>query len=65
MESIGIMAENLDRALTEMSLEEDEEPYVLPDRPEYYSTERNSLSLIGRLLNPQKMTDLILDMPRK
>lgn len=61
------MAENLDRALTEMSLEEDEKPYVLPDRPEYYSTERNSLSLTGRLLNPQcqKMTDLILDMPRK
>ena len=48
-------------------MEEDDEPYVLPDRPEYYSTERNYLSLIGRLLNPrcQKMTDLILDMPRK
>lgn len=58
-------ASDFDKALLEMTLEEDEEPYVLPDKPEYYSTERNSLSLIGRLLNPQcqKMSDLILDMP--
>lgn len=63
----SIMAGALDKALLEMSLEEDDEPYVLPDRPEYYSTERNSMSLIGRLLNPQckKMSDLILEMPRK
>lgn len=60
-------ASDFDKALLEMTLEEDEEPYVLPDKPEYYSTERNSLSLIGRLLNPQcqKMSDLILDMPGK
>ncbi|KAG2315720.1 hypothetical protein Bca52824_018842 [Brassica carinata] len=61
------MASNLDKALLDLSLEEDDEPYVLPDKPEYFSTERNSLSLIGRLLNPQcqKMSDLILEMPRK
>ncbi|XP_013607906.1 uncharacterized protein LOC106368112 [Brassica napus] len=61
------MSGALDKALLEMSLEENDEPYVLPDRPEYYSTERNSMSLIGRLLNPQcqKMSDLILEMPRK
>ncbi|XP_013633078.1 PREDICTED: uncharacterized protein LOC106338711 [Brassica oleracea var. oleracea] len=57
----------LDKALLDLSLEEDDEPYVMPDRPEYYATDRNSMSLIGRLLNPQcqKMSDLILDMPRK
>ncbi|XP_018488169.1 uncharacterized protein LOC108858796 [Raphanus sativus] len=61
------MTANLDKALLDMSLEEDDEPYVLPDRPEYFSTERNSCSLIGRLLNPQcqKMENLILEMPRK
>ncbi|XP_048615845.1 uncharacterized protein LOC125588510 [Brassica napus] len=47
--------------------EEDEEPFIMPDLPEYYSTARNCLSLVGRLLNPsqQKMSDLIKDMPRK
>ena len=57
----------LDKALLDLSLEEDDEPCVMPDRPEYYATERNSMSFIGRLLNPQcqKMSDLILDMPRK
>ena len=50
-----------------MSLEEEEEPFVLPDNPEYYSTGRNSLSLVGRILNPQcqAMYDVILDMPHK
>lgn len=52
-----------------MSLEEEEEdtPFVMPDLPEYRSTERNKRSLIGRLLNPacQKMPKLILEMPRK
>ncbi|XP_013613525.1 PREDICTED: uncharacterized protein LOC106319692 [Brassica oleracea var. oleracea] len=61
------MSENLDKALKHLSIEEEDEPFVLPDRPEFYATERNSMSLIGRLLNPhcQKMGDLILDMPRK
>ncbi|XP_048605831.1 uncharacterized protein LOC125583238 [Brassica napus] len=61
------MSEILDKALKHLSIEEEDEPFVLPDRPEFYATERNSMSLIGRLLNPhcQKMGDLILDMPRK
>ncbi|XP_018472293.2 uncharacterized protein LOC108843561 [Raphanus sativus] len=61
------MSNQLDKALKHMTLEEEEEPFVLPDRPEFFATERNSLSLIGRLLNPhcQRMSDLIMDMPRK
>ena len=64
---ILIMEPSLDKAMLGMTLEEDEEPYTIPDRPEFYSTERNILSLVGRLLNPhcQGMKDLILDMPRK
>lgn len=55
------------KALKHLSIEEEDEPFVLPDRPEFYATERNSLSIIGRLLNPQcqRMSDLILEMPRK
>lgn len=61
------MEPSLNKAMLGMTLEEDEEPYTIPDRPEFYSTERNVLSLVGRFLNPQcqDMTDLILDMPRK
>ncbi|XP_013632483.1 PREDICTED: uncharacterized protein LOC106337932 [Brassica oleracea var. oleracea] len=61
------MASQLNKALLNMSLEEEEEPFVLPDNPEYYSTGRNSLSLVGRILNPQcqAMYDVILDMPHK
>ncbi|XP_018473650.1 uncharacterized protein LOC108844859 [Raphanus sativus] len=62
------MSSQLDKALLHLSLEEeDDEPFVLPDTPEYCSAGRNALSLVGRLLNPscQKMSDLILDMPRK
>ncbi|XP_018464671.1 uncharacterized protein LOC108835952 [Raphanus sativus] len=61
------MASQLNKALQFLSIEEEEEPCVLPDRPEFYATERNELSLVGRLLNPkvQRMADLILDIPRK
>ncbi|XP_018473647.2 uncharacterized protein LOC108844853 [Raphanus sativus] len=62
------MSSQLDKALLDLSLEEEEDvPFLLPDTPEYCSAGRNSLSLVGRLLNPsyQKMSDLILDMPRK
>lgn len=57
----------MDKALMAMSLEEEDEPFNLPDLPEFSSVERNYLSLIGRILNPdcQKMRSLILDMPRK
>lgn len=50
-----------------MSLEEKDEPFDLPDLPEFSSKETNSMSLIGRLLNPesQNVSSLVLDMPRK
>lgn len=52
-----------------MSLQEEEEdqPFDMPDLPEFSSCERNALSLVGRLLNPdcQEMKRLIRDMPRK
>ncbi|XP_024009126.1 uncharacterized protein LOC112084158 [Eutrema salsugineum] len=61
------MSLSIDRALMAMSLEEEDIPFDLPDDPDYSSCERNEFSVIGRLLNPdcQKMSDLILDMPRK
>ncbi|XP_013730239.2 uncharacterized protein LOC106433945 [Brassica napus] len=58
----------MDNALLALSLKDDDDtPYNLPDLPQYYATERNACSLIGRLLNPehQNIADLILDMPRK
>lgn len=50
-----------------MKIHEVDEPFDLPDDPEYSSMEENRLSLIGRVLNPdrQNISDLVLDMPRK
>lgn len=50
-----------------MTIDEDDEPIIMPDFPEFKSTERNGMSVIGRLLNPdwQKILSLILDLPRK
>ncbi|KAL9299524.1 hypothetical protein AtNW77_Chr2g0232861 [Arabidopsis thaliana] len=61
------MSSAMDRALMEMSLEEKEEPFEMPDLPEYLSSERNKFSLIGRVLNPacQPMKNLLRNMPRK
>ncbi|XP_018474042.1 uncharacterized protein LOC108845310 [Raphanus sativus] len=61
------MSAAMDKALMAMSLEEEDEPFDLPDLPDYCSHDTNKLSLIGRILNPmyQKMSSLILDMPRK
>lgn len=62
------MSSEMDKAMLAMSLTDDDDaPYNLPDLPQYYATERNSNSLIGRLLNPthQNMAKLILEMPRK
>ncbi|WZZ53463.1 hypothetical protein YC2023_053570 [Brassica napus] len=61
------MDPSLDKALLGMTLEEGEEPFVIPDLPEYYSIERNAVSLVGRLLNPQcqNISEVILEMPRK
>ncbi|KAL1198648.1 hypothetical protein V5N11_027551 [Cardamine amara subsp. amara] len=61
------MTSSLDKKLLELSLEEEDEPFDLPDLPEYSSSENNTMSLMGRLLNPEcrKMANLISDMPRK
>ncbi|KAG2314819.1 hypothetical protein Bca4012_065633 [Brassica carinata] len=61
------MSSALDKALLAMSLEEEEIPFDLPDLPQYSSCQNNSISLIGRILNPdcQKVSNLIRDMPRK
>ncbi|XP_023638859.1 uncharacterized protein At4g02000-like [Capsella rubella] len=55
----------LDKALQEMSLEEDT-PIVLQNLPEFSSCVRNKCSIIGKLLCPenQKMSNLIHEMPR-
>ncbi|KAL9308332.1 hypothetical protein AtEden1_Chr1g0038841 [Arabidopsis thaliana] len=63
------MSSAMDKAMLAMSLQEEEEdqPFDMPDLPEFSSCERNALSLVGRLLNPdcQEMKRLIRDMPRK
>lgn len=61
------MSSAIDRALMAMSLEEDDEPFDMPDLPEFCSSEKNVMSIMGRILNPdcQKIENLILDMPRK
>lgn len=47
--------------------EEEEVPFEMPDLPQLYSNDENILSVIGRVLNPekQKVTSLIQDLPRK
>lgn len=45
------MSSGLDRVLMAMSIENVDEPFDLPDLPEYCSSEENRLSLIGRILN--------------
>ncbi|KAJ4917216.1 hypothetical protein Rs2_02766 [Raphanus sativus] len=59
------MAENLHSAIQAMSLRDDD-PIDLPDDPCFNVFEGNSLSLLGRLLNPlrQPMDKMIEDMPR-
>lgn len=61
------MSAAMDLALMAMSLEEEDAPFDMPDLPQFKSSDSNSRSLIGRLLNPacQDMAKLILDMPRK
>lgn len=62
------MSSAMDKALMTMSLEDDDDvPFVMPNLPEYCSSERNRRSLIGRFLNPdcQKMSEFIFQMPRK
>ncbi|KAL0742547.1 hypothetical protein Bca4012_084060 [Brassica carinata] len=63
------MSVAMDRALMALSLEDEEEeiPFTMPDLPGFSSAEENALSIMGRALNPecQKMSGLILTMPRK
>lgn len=57
----------MDKVLMALSLDEKEVPFAMPDLPEFSSAEENKLSLMGRLLNPdrQKIPNLIRRMPRK
>ena len=58
----------MDRAMLSLSLKDDDDsPFSFPDLPQYYASERNACSIIGRLLNPelQRMSKLIHDLPRK
>lgn len=57
------MDENLNAAIKAMSLEEDE-PITLPYDPRFKVFDENSISLLGRLLNPdcQLMARMIEDM---
>lgn len=49
------------------SLDEVDLPFDMPDLPQFSCCEKNSLSLIGRLLNPdhQSISSLIMNMPHK
>lgn len=57
----------MDKALMALSLEEEDVPFAMPEFPGFSSAEENKLSLMGRLLNPnrKKMSSLIMKMPRK
>lgn len=48
------MSFDMDKALLALSLKDDEDiPFNLPDLPQFYASERNACSLIGRILNPE------------
>lgn len=57
----------MDKALMALSLDEEDVPFAMPELPGFSSAEENKLSLMGRLLNPdrQKMSTVIMKMPRK
>ncbi|XP_013594457.1 PREDICTED: uncharacterized protein LOC106302505 [Brassica oleracea var. oleracea] len=59
------MSKELFSAMKSMTLEDDE-PITLPDEPRFRVFDENSLSLLGRLLNPdcQSMSRMIEDMPK-
>ncbi|XP_013694079.2 uncharacterized protein LOC106398024 [Brassica napus] len=62
--SAANMADFLHKAIGAMS-QDDEEPLVLPDSPQYRVFDENETSLLGRLLNPdcQSMEKMIDYMP--
>lgn len=45
---------NIDKVFESMSLEEEEVPFNLPDFPQFSAIERNKMSIMGRVLNPEK-----------
>lgn len=61
------MSAAMDKALMAMSLEDEDVPFIMPELPQFSSCERNILSLIGRILNPdcQTVSGVIHSMPRK
>lgn len=61
------MSHAMDKAMMALSLDDEDEPFNLPDLPQFRSCERNSRSLIGRILNSdcQTMSKVIHEMPRK
>ncbi|KAL0694839.1 hypothetical protein Bca4012_062019 [Brassica carinata] len=60
-----IMADMLHKSLKSMKIDDDEEPLTLPDSPRFRVFDGNSISLLGRLLNPdcQSMEKMIDYMP--
>lgn len=59
------MAEDLLKDMKAMTIEEDK-PLVLFNHQKYCSSEKNVMSIMGRMLNPEKhnMKSLIWDLPR-
>lgn len=59
------IVDSLHQSLKSMSIEEDEVPLTLPDSPRFRVFDGNSISLLGRLLNPdcQPMAKMIEYMP--
>ncbi|CAA7040223.1 unnamed protein product [Microthlaspi erraticum] len=59
------MEMDLNKALQSMTIEGDR-PFKLPIHQRYCSTERNKMSIMGKMLNPenQNMKSLIWDLPR-
>lgn len=55
----------LDKAIAEMSIEDDT-PLIIANQPKFCSIEKNGCSIMSRFLNPenQRMSNWILDMPR-
>lgn len=48
------MTSEMNKVMLSLSLKDDEdEPFSFQDLPQYYASERNACSIIGRLLNPE------------
>lgn len=60
------MSHAMDKTMMALLLEEEDEPFDMPNLPQFKSIEKNSRSLIGRILNPdfQKVSTVILEMPQ-